>query len=194
MHRAWCGAGCTVRRASCTGSRGACSACRLVEDRGHLLHLAGHGVAPLSKLPVGVDRRDPPLCCRRFHLRKLVKPLCFEQRISRFSTATSGPLPQPWPCSWTSTDTSCESPRTRSLPRPSSISGRKPSTRVSSSPGSLITPGSSPRVVADRHTSGLTTISSFPRSSMTLTATCRRSPASNGALFAPARWSHTLSS
>lgn len=35
--------------------------------------------------------------------------------------------------------------------------------------------------------SGFTTSSSFPRSSMTLTATCRCSPASNGALTAPAR-------
>ena len=39
-----------------------------------------------------------------------------------------------------------------------------------------------------------TTTSSFPRSSMTLTATCPFSPASKGALFVPARWSHTDSS
>jgi len=38
-----------------------------------------------------------------------------------------------------------------------------------------------------------TTINSFPRSSITLTAICRCSPASNGALTVPARWSHTLS-
>jgi hypothetical protein len=44
------------------------------------------------------------------------------------------------------------------------------------------------------NSAAFTTSSSLPRSSMTLTATCRCSPASNGALVVPARWSHTLSS
>ncbi|OFW12993.1 MAG: hypothetical protein A3H29_13185 [Acidobacteria bacterium RIFCSPLOWO2_02_FULL_67_21] len=52
--------------------------------------------------------------------------------------------------------------------------------------------GGNPAIHA--YSSGLTTISSFPRSSITFTATWRCSPASNGALLVPARWSQTLSS
>src|SRR5208337_1879489 len=44
------------------------------------------------------------------------------------------------------------------------------------------------------HPSFSPTSNSFPRSSITFTATCPCCPASNGALTVPARWSHTLSS
>jgi len=39
-----------------------------------------------------------------------------------------------------------------------------------------------------------TTSNSFPRWSITFTATCPCSPATNGALIVPARWSQTVSS